>query len=552
MSIRLETAVLATALWFMLATLFSATPRVTAAEVHQAAHKTSPTPPSLAVGKLGRQQGRYVLLDNRGALIAYLLPRKSLPVDKFMGKLVAVTVSKSTGEANRQPRLWVDDIQYLSAQRMGGPVQTAAYRRADSPQATVLAHYNAPAQQPHVVLDPNAACPQNACVISDKPMVDPKIGCGPGSRFWVDAQYLLWWNNGQSIPPLVTTSPAGTPSENAGVLGEPNTQILYGNQDILTKAMHGGRVRSGIWLDQNNMLGIQSEFFGFGTQNTQFFSESNANGSPILARPFFNINPRDPIFNTLDPPARQDSQLISFPDDLSGSIKIDASTQFQSAGIAIRSNLAGDVLGSNSKTQYSRVDMITGYRYLRLKDRLEFTQNLNSLNPIVAVSLDIFDRFDTQNVFQGVDLGGVWEAGWNQWSVECLFKTGIGSVLQKVNIQGRTSISPVNGPTPTYIGGLLAQQSNIGTYSQSRFAVLPELGVTLGYKVLPRWKLTAGYTFLYLGSVARPGNQIDLDINPDQLPPVVNPVEGAYRPVFEINESTFWAQGMNFGLQGSW
>jgi hypothetical protein len=435
----------------------------------------------------------------------------------------------------------------------GSSVQTAVYDREDSLRSPVLAQYNTPAQLQYVDLDPNnTACPPNACVVSDMPMVAPEIGCGSGDKCWLDVQYLLWWNSGQSIPPLVTTSPAGTSSEDAGVLGEPNTQILYGNQDILTKAHNGIRIQAGGWFDQNNMLGIQGEYFGFGTQTTQFNSASNASGSPILARPFFNINPRDPIFNAPDPPARQDSQLISFPNDLSGSIAIDASTRLQSAGIAIRANLAGDVLGANSQTQYSRVDMIAGYRYLRLKDRLGFSQSLDSLNPIVTVSLDIFDRFDTKNEFQGVDLGGVWGAGWNQWSMECLFKTGIGNVRQKVNIQGSTSVSPVGGPTASYAGGLLAQNSNIGKYSQNRFALLPEIGVTLGYNVVPNWQLTAGYTLLYWGSVARPGDQIDLDINPDQLPPAINPVEGAHRPVFEFTESDFWAQGMNFGLQGSW
>jgi hypothetical protein len=119
MYVRLETAVLSKVLWLVLAIWISVAPQVTAAEVQQGAHKTSPASESLAVGKLGRQQGRYVLLDNRGMLLAYLLPRKSLPVDKFMGKLVVVNVSESTGKNSRHPRLWVDGIKYLSPQRTG-------------------------------------------------------------------------------------------------------------------------------------------------------------------------------------------------------------------------------------------------------------------------------------------------------------------------------------------------------------------------------------------------------------------------------------------------
>jgi hypothetical protein len=555
MHVRHKTAVLSTVLGFMLALPFPAHAQVTATETIQAAHETSPSSQSLAVGKLGRQQGRYALLDDQGKLIAYLLPRRSIPIDKFMGKLVVVTVSESTGQTNRHPRLWVDHIEHLTTQRPR-PVQTAVYHREDSPQSTILAQYCEPVQQSYsaapVMLDPYATCPQNAYVVSDYSAGGTDISCGSDDLLWVDVQYLLWWTSGMSIPPLVTTSPEGTLPEDAGVLGEPNTQILYGNEDILTSALHGARIRSGIWIDQNNMLGIQGEYFGFGTQSTRFSGQSDADGLPILARPFFNINPRDPFTLIPNPPARQDSQLVSFPDVLSGSIAIDANTQFQSASLAIRTNLAGDTLGSNPRTQYSRVDMIAGYRYLRLRDRLGISQNSTSLNPLAPVSLDIFDRFDTRNEFHGADLGAVWQAGWNRWSLECLLRTGIGNVRQVVDIQGGTTITPENAPAESYVGGLLAQQTNIGHTSQDRFAMLPEIGVTLGFRVLPHWQLTAGYTLLYWGSIARPGDQIDLDVNPDQLPPPLDPVEGPLRPAFEFHESDFWAQGMNIGLQGSW
>src|SRR5882724_3485002 len=32
-----------------------------------------------------------------------------------------------------------------------------------------------------------------------------------GPRVWGSAEYLLWWVRGQNLPPLVTTSPPGTP-----------------------------------------------------------------------------------------------------------------------------------------------------------------------------------------------------------------------------------------------------------------------------------------------------------------------------------------------------
>ena len=57
--------------------------------------------------------------------------------------------------------------------------------------------------------------------------------------------------------------------------------------------------------------------------------------------------------------------------------------------------------------------------------------------------------------------------------------------------------------------------------------------------------------FLFLSNVARPGNQIDRTVNTTQLfgtPPVVGPA----RPAPLFNQSDFWAQGVNVGLEFHW
>ena len=52
--------------------------------------------------------------------------------------------------------------------------------------------------------------------------------------------------------------------------------------------------------------------------------------------------------------------------------------------------------------------------------------------------------------------------------------------------------------------------------------------------------------------VARPGEQIDLDVNPDLLPPREPPVSGPARPRFVYDGTDFWAQGLNVGLDYRW
>src|SRR5262245_860546 len=72
-------------------------------------------------------------------------------------------------------------------------------------------------------------------------------GCGGGC--WDDCschafrfEYLGWFTRARNVPPLVTTSPAGTVRTDAGVLGLPTTTTLYGNDPIGTNLRNGGRI----------------------------------------------------------------------------------------------------------------------------------------------------------------------------------------------------------------------------------------------------------------------------------------------------------------------
>ena len=97
-------------------------------------------------------------------------------------------------------------------------------------------------------------------------------------------------------------------------------------------------------------------------------------------------------------------------------------------------------------------------------------------------------------------------------------------------------------------GGLFAQPTNIGHYTRDVFAVVPEGNVQLGYQLTDRLRATVGYTFFYMSDVVRPGDQIDRTINPAllALPPAAG---GPARPAFQVRQSDFWAQGIDFGLE---
>lgn len=374
---------------------------------------------------------------------------------------------------------------------------------------------------------------------------------------WVRGEYLLWWTKGMYVPPLVTTGPTGR-------LDDPATSILYGGDEILDDARSGFRVSIGGPLGCYGRFGWEADYLLLGEIDDDFFAASNATGSPNLFRPFFNVNPRDPMTGEFAPPAREAVELVSTPGQLAGSVRVEAFSELQGAGARLRCNLCcsdGCVSlcdpcgGAYTLRQVSRFDFLLGYRYLRLREGVTIREDLTSLLPPPNQGeTDIFDAFDTRNEFHGVDFGVVWELTRGRWSLELLGKMALGTVEQVVNINGQSvhTGTAMGANDGTFTGGLLAQRTNIGSHSRNEFAIVPELAVTLGLQLAPRLKVTAGYTFLYWSRVARPGEHIDLDVNPDLLPPEFDPFAGAARPRFAFRDTDFWAQGIRVGAEYRW
>jgi hypothetical protein len=498
----------------------------------------------VVTGVIERQNNRHVLLDDDGHFEAYLIPRASLDLERFVGQNVELKVRPTLSHKEGEPRYWVDEIYSSSSSPSS----------ADEPAKASLAYFDfrserlvEPAQyhEPMIVETPTAA----ETLVCEE---DEAKTWGPPGWIWGSAEYLYWWSAGMDLPPLVTTSPLSTLRPQAGVLGEPTTEVLFGGDDILTGSRSGLRVRLGAWFDPMYQIGVQGEYFGLQDKSTDFQQVSDSAGHPILARPFFNINPRLPVTNVFNPPAGEDAQLISYPDELRGMVSVDAKTQLQSIALHLRGLLAAEGFSVAQANWYSRADIIAGYRYLRLAESLGISEEITSLNPVTRSTISIQDQFDTANEFHGIDVGAVWRGGWRKWSLELLAKTALGNVHQSVDISGSTTIAQPNGPTQEYDRGFLALPSNSGRYSRDRFAVIPELGANVGFLVFPRWRASVGYTVIFYGPVVRPGDQIDRDINPDQLPPPITPLAGPLRPAFEYEEVNYWVHGLTLGLEGRW
>lgn len=341
------------------------------------------------------------------------------------------------------------------------------------------------------------------------------------------------------LPPLVTTSPDGTARANAGVLGTPGVAVLFGGTAVNDEVRSGGRFTFGFWTDDCRKTAVEFDYFAI-DDGAESFSASST-GSPILARPFFNMLT-----------ARESAELVAFPNVITGNVTVETLTQFQGGGVRLRRILCcGEDCGpsffcAEPRPGAFRYEVLIGYRVLSLDDSVGVTETLTAITP--PGSFLINDSFATTNEFHGFDLGMAMQWRRGRWTVDLNSRVAFGNTHSTVAIDGSTRITDGSG-TNNHVGGLLAQRSNIGDYQADQFSVVPEIGLTLGFDLTPNLRVMAGYSLIYWSRVVRAGDQIDLDLNPNLLPPEAVPFTGPLRPRFDLVDTDFWAYGLNVGLE---
>jgi hypothetical protein len=384
---------------------------------------------------------------------------------------------------------------------------------------------------------PPAGEPAPACVplAAD---VRPVAGPPGDGRVWAEADFLLWWMRGAALPPLVTTSPAGTPISQAGVLGAPGTTILFGGSSVNDDLRAGGRIAVGYWFDCDRTCGVEADFFMLEGKAARFAASSG--GDPILARPFTDASS-----------GGQASQRIAFPGDTTGSVQaFDGTTGLLGAGALLRENLCCKCWCEGG----FRLDVLFGYRYLQFSDRLGVTEDITNVNPNnpnfipVGANIVLEDRFSTRNQMHALDFGLVGELRRGPLSLTARGRIAVGYDHQDVDIFGTTTVTVPGAAPVVNSGGLLALGGNLGHHSRDEAGVVPELDVKLAYQITPRLTASVGYTFLYWSDVVRAGDQIDQTVNSTLLPPAVAP-SGPARPAFGFRNTDFWAQGLDLGLE---
>jgi hypothetical protein len=350
-------------------------------------------------------------------------------------------------------------------------------------------------------------------------------------RVWADAEYLLGWVQGDDLPALVTTSPAGTVRTAAGVLGAPNTTVLFGVGPENNGLRQGVRADVGYWFDPDHQWGVEGGMFALESTTESFFASSN--GDPILARPFFDVTT-----------GAQSSALVAFPGVSTGSIAVSDSGR-NSVGIN------GDFTANVMETDSCRIDALIGYRGLRYDERLGVVAStVPTSGPFAAGTTVVSnDSFTTMNIFNGLDLGVRTEFRFDAWSLQLLGRVAAGPVQRTVNTLGTQTVT-VPGAAPVVgAGGLLALSSNIGSVATHTLTAAPEFGVKIGWDVTPHVRLYSGYSALWWLNVVRPGDVVDVGVNPGLIPPATPAAGTSSRPAFIARTSDVWAQAFSFGME---
>lgn len=169
--------------------------------------------------------------------------------------------------------------------------------------------------------------------------------------------------------------------------------------------------------------------------------------------------------------------------------------------------------------------------------------------PAPGAQLVVRDRFGTTNTFHGIYVGLAGEHTFDRWLVGWSGKLSMGYNDRSLAINGGTDLAIPGLATTRYNGGLLATGSNSDTYHSRTPVFVPEAGLNLGYRLTDSFTLRAGYSFLYWDRLWRPGEQIDLTVNPAYLQPGANLGATPVRPLARQQDSSLWVHGLNLGAE---
>jgi hypothetical protein len=363
---------------------------------------------------------------------------------------------------------------------------------------------------------------------------DAKTGQVLGS-WWDSDELLIWWNKAAPVPALVTASRGARP-----VLGAPTTSVIVGGKAIDTQDSAGYRLAYGFSLNQEDTVGFEGRYFFLGTRTySTSITDFGEDRYHAIGLPFINANT-----------GREGVLTLANTGYSSSLISVFTSSRVQGA----EANFIGNLYAGGGL----KVHALAGYRFFQANEGLR-VESTYLRYPTPATNFYqtlgmIADQFDGHNEFHGGQVGMMVDAHRGPFYVEITGKAALGTNFEMVRIDGATHLVTAAYPVPllqSFHGGVYAQGTNIGQYTRSVFAVVPEGIFKVGLKLGDRGRFYIGYNFLYLSDAVRPGDQIDRTVNPRQIPLVAlgRPYIGQDSPVPTLVRSDFWTQGLIIGFE---
>jgi hypothetical protein len=355
-------------------------------------------------------------------------------------------------------------------------------------------------------------------------------------------ELLLWRVDGAHLPPLVTENRLNFPPS----LALASTDVLAGNNVAGNSWRTGYRLELGVWFDDCQETALIGDYFNVGQDDYDYYYPGGSGTN--VGRPYFDTQLGFQFYRPIS------GNYVDYEDDpitYDGTVNATYDDDFQGAGLLVQQRvyLVGDASGCGPSTQ---VMVLGGYRFLSYDSQLRIDDSRTVIAGTGEGSQDFRrDLFNTDNEFHGGELGvmarftqtGCWFDG--------SFKLALGGHQKRATISGNTATISDTGVVEFADGGLLtSSQTNIGTYTDSRFRLIPTFRMDAGVRLTPQWTFQAGYTAIIWGGVTRAAAIMppNLAVDPSNIPPV-SP-GGNASPVFPgLGGSELVAHGLDLGIE---
>ncbi len=353
-------------------------------------------------------------------------------------------------------------------------------------------------------------------------------------QLWGGLDYLLWWMTPNPIsgPELVTR---GSWNDSApGAVGQTNTVIVGPAPDIQYGGFSGGKLTLGGWLDLDQSLGI--EFTGILMEQRSFgayYAGATLPNGQIFTNPTKELLPylgTNAIGQWSTASTLKQAGVVLPP---TSNYMLGSNLQMWSGDISGVANW-----GRNATQSF---DVLFGFRQMQVQEGLSLkgqTAYYDFPNSQYVTQTGV-DSIASTNGFYGAQLGGKISEQFGFLKVDVVAKFAMGATVQNINFTGTNTVTTLAGATTTP-GYVYTQKSNLGLHNATRFAVLPDIMVKMGLPVTENLQMGVGYSFMYLSSVARTGNQLD---------PYINAAANPAHPIANMGNDGIWAQGVMFSAE---